>query len=523
VNIGLGSGSGEDLRGALSTIQDAYARKALEEDIYRLAAIVESSDDAIVSKNLDGIVMTWNSGAERLFGYAGSEMRGKHISTIIPEDRLDEETIILSRIRNGERIEHYETIRRRRDGSMIDVSLTVSPIRDSTGQVIGASKIARDITHLKAIENELRMADQRKNEFLATLAHELRGPLAPIQNSLGIMRLASRDTETYDAALAIVDRQLRHMSRLIDDLLDIGRITSGKLVLRKERVDALAILREAVDACQQEATKAGHTLSVDHPPDQIFVQADSTRLTQVFSNLLSNAVKYTPQGGNIGVTASVDRNRLIVSITDDGLGIPPEKIGEIFELFMQVERSLERTTGGLGIGLTLAQRLIKMHGGQIEAHSEGLGRGSRFTVEMPIAITGTQQAENRSPNTAMSKAAQKRILVVDDNVDSATSLAMMLKILGHETRKAHDGLEAVDVARSFAPEIILMDIGMPKLNGFDACRRIRAEQPDDSKSFIVALTGWGQHEARAKCKEAGFDMHLVKPVELQALAEAINR
>lgn len=507
--------------GAINAFQDISNRKKTDAEIYRLAAIVESSDDAIIGKSLDGFITNWNAGAQRLLGYSAAEVVGKHIGMLIPLDRANEQTTILDRIRRGEHIDHYETVRRRRDGSLVDVSLTISPIRDATGRVIGASKIARDIGRLKRIEDNLRLADQRKNQFLATLAHELRGPLAPLRNSVQIMRLADTDRSSIDEALEIMDRQLRQMGRLIDDLLDIGRITNGKLVLRKSRVVIAETIRDAVDACRGDIEAAGHTLTVELPRETDAIHADSARLTQVFSNLLNNAVKYTPPGGNIRIGTARHGNDIVIRIADSGIGIAPERLSDIFDLFMQVERSLEKNSGGLGIGLTLAQQLVSMHGGNLEAHSDGLGSGSVFTVSLPLP---PPKQDSHKPNSEKSGADQhpsRRVLVVDDNVDSARSLAMMLKILGHETHLAHDGLAAVEAAAEFSPEIILMDIGMPKLNGFDACRRIRAETTG-AQPLIMALTGWGQREDRQRCLEAGFDVHLVKPLEPQTLIRALE-
>jgi PAS domain S-box-containing protein len=509
--------------GAINVFQDISDRKKADAASRRLAAIVESSDDAIISKNLDGIITSWNAGAERIFGYTSEEAIGQPVTLFIPPERRDEEPDILKRIRRGERIDHFETVRQRKDGTLIDVSLTVSPIKDDVDRVIGASKIARDIGRLKRTEDELRIADQRKNHFLATLAHELRGPLAPLRNALQIMQLAGDDKTASAKAQLIMDRQLCQMNRLIDDLLDIGRITSGKLILKKERIDLRETIRNAMETCRPAIEQAGHQLVVELPPDPAFVNADPVRLAQVFSNLLNNAAKYTPSGGCIQIVTRPEENQIAISVIDNGTGIPRKMLSEIFELFMQVDRSLEKTTGGLGIGLTLAEQLVTMHGGSIEAQSEGAGKGSEFIVRMPLASGEARSSESSAKRGPDDSGARRRVLVVDDNMDSAQSLATMLKILGHETRVVHDGLAAVAAAAEFAPEIIVMDVGMPKLNGFEACRRIRAETRESKGPFIIALTGWGQEEDRFRCQEAGFNMHLVKPIEMHTLLNVLYK
>lgn len=519
LNVDPIRGADGAVRGAINAFQDISARKGIDAEIRRLAAIVESSDDAIISKDLDGIITSWNGGAARIFGYRAEEIVGKPVTTLIPPNRQDEAFGILDRIRRGERVEHFETIRQRKGGSLVDVSLTVSPIKDDMGRIVGASKIARNIGHLKRVEEELRMADQRKNQFLATLAHELRGPLAPLSNALQVLRL-SDDKAAHVKAADIMDRQLRLMSRLIDDLLDVGRITSGKLVLKTERASISAILRHAIEASTTEIEAASHRLHVGLPPDETLVEADPVRLAQVFSNLLTNAARYTPAGGEIHIDARRDSGRVSVTVSDNGVGIPTERISDIFELFTQVECGLESASRGLGIGLTLARQLVAMHRGTIVAQSDGPGTGSRFTVSIPTVETGPSPGENPSPKPAGSTPA-RRVLVVDDNVDSAQSLAMIMKILGHETRVVHDGLAAVAAAAEFAPEIILMDIGMPKLNGYEACSRIRAQHAG-IRPFMIALTGWGQEDDRRRCREAGFDLHLVKPIDSQTLIRALE-
>jgi len=640
--------------GSVLTFRDISERRRLEKQNAErlaasrfLAAIVESSDDAIISKNLDGVIQTWNAAAERLFGYTAEQAIGQHVSLIIPPDRMDEEDQIISRIRAGERVDHFETVRMRSDGQPIHISLTISPIKDEAGRVVGASKIARDITERNQAEEKLRQrdlqlenvtentsamlthcsrdlryifvnrayvelvrrpreevqgrpimeimgregfeairphvtrvlggevvdyesvvpfegvgsrflharyvpdrnpdgevvgwfasiaditerkqaeariydlmtalkaADKRKDEFLATLAHELRGPLAPLHSALEILRHASDDPDLLENSRATMERQLGHLERLIDDLLDVSRITRDKIDLRKDYVELASVIHQSVEASRPLAESAHHDMSVTLPPEPIYLHADPVRLGQVFSNILNNACKYTEPEGRISLTAERQGSDAMIRIQDSGIGIPPGKLGSIFEMFAQTDRGFERSQGGLGIGLWLVKRLVEMHGGSVEAWSEGLDRGSEFIVRLPVLIE-TPVTPLLKPAVEPSSITPRRFLIVDDNKDAAMSLARLLKINDHETRIAYDGFEAVEAAQEFNPEVILLDIGLPRLNGYDACRRIR-EQPWGKNMLIVALTGWGQEEDRRKSQEAGFDYHLVKPVDYQTL------
>ncbi len=367
-----------------------------------------------------------------------------------------------------------------------------------------------------AIENaqlyrELRDADQRKDEFLATLAHELRNPLAPIGYGLQVMRLSGSENGVMADTRSMMERQLSQMTRLVDDLLDVSRITRDKLVLKRQRVELATVVHSAMEATRPIIEQAGHTVTVTLLPMPIYLDADMTRLAQVFSNLLTNSAKYTPSGGRIWITAEGFANEVAVTVRDNGLGIAAESLPKIFEMFSQVAHSMERAQGGLGIGLTLVRRLVEMHGGTIAARSDGPGQGSAFTIRLPV-LESIQQTATVRGEDRIAATVQRRILVVEDNEDSAMSLGMMLKLMGHEIHIAHDGLAAVAAAEQFRPDLILLDIGLPKLNGYDACFRIR-QQPWSSGMAIVALTGWGQEEDRRRSKEAGFDQHLVKPVQ----------
>ncbi|HXO22605.1 MAG TPA: PAS domain S-box protein [Thermoanaerobaculia bacterium] len=384
--------------GVVLVFRDVTARRRAEEAQARLAAIVESSQDAIVSKNLDGVVRTWNAGAERLFGFTAEEAIGRPITLIIPTDRLEEERQILSRLAGGERIEHYETVRVAKDGRRLDISLTVSPIRDAEGRIIGASKVARDVTERKRAEEALRAseqrvreavealkeADRRKDEFLAVLAHELRNPLAPLRYGLQLMRLAPGDADAVAKSRDMMDRQLSHLVRLVDDLLDVSRISRNKLELRRSRVLLADVISSAVETVRPALVAGGRELTVFLSPEPILLDADLTRLAQVFGNLLNNSAKYTERGGHIWLTATPEGDQVLVTVRDDGIGIPAAALANVFDIFNQVDRSVERSTGGLGIGLALVKGLVEKHGGTVEAASPGEGKGSTFTVRLPV-------------------------------------------------------------------------------------------------------------------------------------------
>jgi CheY-like chemotaxis protein len=381
-----------------------------------------------------------------------------------------------------------------------------------------------DITERKAMEEALREADRKKDDFIALLAHELRNPLAPIRNGLQVIRLAIGEGNTPVAhAREMMDRQLGHMVRLIDDLLDVSRINRNKMELRRSRVLLADVVSSAVETVRPVIDAEWHELNVSLPQKPVHLDADLTRLAQVFSNLLTNSAKYTQKGGRIWLSAERRGGEVAVTVRDTGIGIPAASLGNIFDMFSQVDRSIERSAGGLGIGLALVKGLVEMHGGTVTAASEGEGKGSTFTVTLPVLLDQRASAAVVSDNGQAATGPKRRVLVVDDNRDGAESLAMMLRLLGDEVATASDGLDAVEKAGRFRPEVILMDVGMPRLNGLDATRRIR-EQEWGRGITIIALTGWGQDGDKERSREAGCDGHLVKPVSLpdleRVLAEA---
>lgn len=483
-----------------------------------LAAIVETSDDAIISKTLDGVITSWNRAAERHFGYTAEEAIGRHISFLIPPDRIEEEDLIIARLRSGERVDHFDTVRVAKDGKAIEVSLTISPIRDRSGRIIGASKIAREITERKRMEQDLLAyaaemsdLDRRKNEFLAILAHELRNPLAPIRNALQIMRVTEHDAVSPE--IEMMERQVGQLTRLVDDLLDISRITSGKIELRRDSFDIRAVVMQALEAAHPNCESNEIDLVVSVPERPVHISGDPARIAQVVGNLLNNACKFTSKGGSVHLLFEADEDRVVIKVRDTGIGIAQDKLLHIFEMFVQADTSLERSGGGLGIGLTLVRDLVEMHGGIVSAHSEGLGKGSEFVIELPVSAAVPDGPEIDELSAEMQKdRVGRKILVVDDNMDSAESLAVLLELSGHEVRIANDGVDAVKATDQFRPEVVLLDIGLPRMNGYEAARVIRA-RPWGRDVTLFALTGWGQQEDRERSKAAGFDGHLVKPVD----------
>ncbi|MBA2961147.1 MULTISPECIES: ATP-binding protein [Ramlibacter] len=415
------------------------------------------------------------------------------------------------------------------DGRKAVFDARLVPEFDEQGAVESVLSIAVDVTEQERVNEDLREsqarlreADMRKDEFLATLAHELRNPLAPIRNALQLMRMSQRP-EVHADARGVVERQLGQMVHLVDDLLDISRISRGKLDLRREVADMTAIVQSAVETSRPLIEAGRHQLTVQLPqPQSLLVHADVTRLCQVIANLLNNAAKYTPEAGRIELVARRQDDWAVVEVRDSGAGIPPDMLPRVFEMFTQVDRTIGRSQGGLGIGLALVHKLVDLHGGQVEASSEGPGRGSTFTVRLPLAphADGGARGSDARPVQPVSATGQ-RVLVVDDNVDSALTMAQVLEMLGYETAMAHDGLEALALAESFRPEVLLLDIGLPLLSGHDVARRIRA-QDWGRDMLLIALSGWGQEADKHKSVEAGFDHHFVKPVDLDALMKAVS-
>ena len=396
--------------------------------------------------------------------------------------------------------------------------------RDQARQALAVAVAERDRAQaeLKEADRRTALARERLDEFLATLAHELRNPLAPIRSAAQIVRMAEGDHATVSAARAIIERQLKHLVRLIDDLVDVSRITRGKLELSRDRVDLAAVLQVAIETNRPLLESKQQHVTVELPAEPLVVEADMTRLAQVFANLINNGAKYSDPRSDIRIQAARAGSRALVTITDQGVGIEREMLANIFDLFTRVKRP-SSPHDGLGVGLTLVKRIIELHGGAVTAHSEGPGRGSAFTIELDlIESSGEETPTVPAPGKAEHSSRRARILVADDNHDAAQSLALMLSMDGHDVRTAGDGLEALREAEEFHPQLVVLDIGMPKLDGYETARRMR-KRPWAAHTRLFALTGWGQEEDRERARRAGFDQHLVKPVDPEALSQLLNR
>jgi PAS domain S-box-containing protein len=524
----LRDASGE-IVGAVNMLVDITDRKRAEEARLRLAAIVESSDDAIVTESLDGTITSWNKGAERMFGYSADAIVGRPITMLAAPGSSDDPLGILERIRQGERVEHYETQRLTKDGRNIFVSLAVSPLRDAAGRIIGASKIARDITEQKRLEEELRdrtrqlaEADRRKNEFLAMLGHELRNPLGQIRNGVQILRLRGPADPLLHRSRDMIDRQAAHMARLIDDLLDVSRIAHGKVLLRKEVLDLVEVVRITVEDYRSSLEATGLTLDLQLSDEPLLVKGDPTRLAQIVGNVLHNASKFTDPGGCVTVRVAKAESDDTASITvrDTGIGMDRRALAAVFDTFHQAENSQARSRGGLGLGLTLVKGLVELHGGSIHAASEGPGRGSEITIRLPAErISEPAKQAARGPTRAERT---HRILVIEDNRDAAESMKILLGLVGHRVDTASSGAAGVEAARAFHPHVVLCDIGLPGgMDGYAVARTLRQE-PAIASAYLIALTGYAQENDQRCASEAGFDRHMTKPVDFDELQAVLT-
>jgi signal transduction histidine kinase/ActR/RegA family two-component response regulator len=413
-------------------------------------------------------------------------------------------------------LDHFETVRVAKSGRFIDISLTVSPVRDSSNAIVGASKVARDITDRRQIEAALRDADRRKDEFLATLAHELRNPLAPIRNSLHILRVTSSTDHAVTRVREILERQVNHMVRLVDDLMDISRITRGKVELRREPIELAAVIGSAVETSKPLIDAAGQDLVLNISPEPMPLMADPVRLAQVFSNLLNNSSKYSDARATIWVRARPIDGEVVVSVRDSGVGIAADMLPRVFDMFEQAATALPRARGGLGIGLTLVRSLVQLHGGTVEALSAGIGQGSEFMVRLPLSPVERNQPSTGTTDEHAAGLVDLRVLVVDDDRDAADSLGNMLKCLGAEASVTYSGAAALDAFDDFHPHVALLDIGMPGIDGYELARRIRSQRRHRDIA-LIALSGWGGDEDKRRSLEAGFDYHLIKPPDVDAL------
>jgi PAS domain S-box-containing protein len=516
----------DKVAGGINMLMDITARKQAGATEGLLAAIVQSSDDAIISKGLDGIITSWNQSAERLFGYSAEEAIGRPISILFPPDRLDEEPKIIERLKRGERVDHFETVRMRKDGSHVEISLTISPLRDASGRIVGASKVARDITELKRVREELRNAkeiaegaNKSKDRFLAALSHELRTPLSPVLMTAAAMAMNPKLPAAFHDDIAMIRRNVELETNLIDDLLDLSRVIAGKLTLNMTTVEVNEAVGHVCTTCRPFILEKAIHLHRPAAEGAVYVKADPTRLQQVLWNLLRNAAKFTPERGDIYVSVSkMDQDRVRVEVRDSGIGIAPDVLPRIFDAFEQGDASITRQFGGMGLGLAISKALTEMHDGTIRAESGGRNRGAVFTVELPSASAPAP------PRPALAKQKRRsekglRVLVVDDHADTALVLSKLLGKYGHTVLTAGSAAAALDLAGKEMFDVIVSDIGLPDATGYELMQQIRASHPTKG----IAMSGYGLEEDVRKSREAGFSDHVVKPANVAQLEQTIRR
>lgn len=513
-------------------IRDISVRKHLQdlerEGERRLRFVMDSMPQKVITAKPNGDVDYFNPQWTAFTGRSFEQIKGWGWTSFIHPDDLGETVRLWQQSIQTGNVFLMEHRFRRSDGEYRWHLSQTLPLRDEKGHIvmwIGSStdvhQQRQSANRLQQLAADLSDSDSRKNEFLAMLAHELRNPLAPILNALKVIRMSDWDREAARSASEMMERQVGQMVRLVDDLLDVSRISRGKIELRLSRIELQSAIRQAVEAARPLIESLNHELTVTLPPQPLYLNADATRLAQVFGNLLNNACKFTERGGRISLSVEQEEGRAVIRIKDSGLGIESSQLVHVFDIFVQVDTSLERATTGLGIGLTLVKSLVEMHHGTVEARSDGIGRGSEFVVRLPLHMELGKSAPSMTASDDSSPTTGKRILVVDDNRDSADSMALLLKLSGNETHTAADGLEAIEAAQSLRPDVILLDIGLPSLNGYEVCRRIRA-QDWGKRMVLVALTGWGQDDDRKKSSEAGFNAHVVKPVEFDDLVKLLS-
>jgi len=537
--------------GLIAVTRDITDLKRAEEEVARadiassrLAAIIESSDDAIVSKDLNGVIQSWNSGAQRIFGYTADEVVGRHISVLIPPERLSEEDEVLSRLRRGERIDHFETVRCAKDGRLLNISLTVSPVKDSEGRVVGASKVARDISERKRSdeERERLLASERaaradaeragrmKDEFLATLSHELRTPLSAVLGWAGILRKKPADPDTLEQGLAVIERNARLQSQLIGDLLDMSRIISGKMRLDVQRVELPVVIEAALESVRPAADAKGIRVVTELETITERVMGDPARLQQVVWNLLSNAVKFTPSGGRVSVelrrkAGNGGASNVEIQVRDTGRGMSAEFLPRAFERFRQADSSAAREYGGLGLGLAIVKQLVELHGGGVSVASEGSGLGSTFTVQLPVAARVVERAAvSVSPQGRAGAGGLDgvRVLVVDDEADGRELVRRFLEDAGATVETAGSADEALALLDRDPMDVVVSDIGLPGRDGYAFIRALRQKGGPPGRLPAAALTAFARSEDRARALEAGFQTHIAKPYEPLELVAAVS-
>jgi PAS domain S-box-containing protein len=530
--------------GASKVARDISETKRTTKADVLLASIVNSSDDAIISKNLDGTITSWNNGAQRLFGYAPEEIIGQSIFKLIPEDRKDEEPKIIDRLKRGERVDHFETVRVRKNGESFPISLTISPMRNTAGIIVGASKIARDISELKANAREREVlleseraaraqaeyANRMKDEFLSTISHELRNPLNAILGWTEILATSGGNPSDIKLGIDVIRRNAKMQARLIEDLLDLGRISSGKMKMNVEPANLKGIVVEAVASVQHAADIKRITIKTHLADVRSVLMGDTKRLQQVVWNLLANAIKFTDNGGTVSIHLAQVGSDLSLTVADNGRGIAPHFLPFVFERFRQADASTKRQQGGLGIGLALVKQLVELHGGKVRAESKGEGQGATFVITLPVSAVASEQPENPTyladaPESPLVDLAGIRVLALDDDADSVDVVKRILTGHRAEVRVSGSVPEAMTMLRTFTPDVILSDIGMPSQDGYDFVRQLR-EHSFFAGIPAVALTALARPEDRTRALNAGFQSHIAKPLvaaEVVAVVRSLGR
>jgi two-component system CheB/CheR fusion protein len=508
-----------EVEGVVVTLIDISRLKQTEQQLRRMSKVFMDAADPVILEDLDGKIIDLNHEAERCYGWTRAELLGQDVSVMVPKRQRRQADKLRRICRRADHVRNQESWRCDKSGRVHPVLLTLSLLTDEEGRPLGIASIAKEISAQKRAEEEAREAVQRRDQFLAMLSHELRNPLHAASSATELIERQSELPAAVREACDVIRRQTRQMARLLDDLLDVSRVTLGKIQLRDEVVDLVPLAHEAVEAVAPLVRQRGHEILVDLDEGPLCVKGDAARLLQVQENLLSNAAKYTPPGGRIWLTVRREQNKAVIRVRDSGVGIRSDMLDKIFGLFVQAESTLDRSFGGMGVGLTLVQTLVRMHKGKVWATSAGPGKGSEFTVEFPLT------EERPDPLPANEVVADPtpgvKVIIVEDNIDSRMMLQSLLTLDGHRVLTAEDGLRGLELIEQEHPDVALVDIGLPGLDGYEVARRVRARVGRDHIR-LVALTGYGRAEDHAAVREAGFDMHLVKPIDLEKLKQALT-
>jgi two-component system CheB/CheR fusion protein len=505
--------------GVVLTIVDVSTLKQTEEQLRRMSKVFMDGADPIIVEDLTGTIVDVNHEAVRVYGWKREELIGQSIEILVPENRRPSSRRMRERCRNQDHLRNFETVRQTKSGKMMSVLLTLSLLTQEGGEPVAVATIAKDIRRLKNAEHAAQEAVRRRDQFLAMLSHELRNPLAAVVNATRLIEREECATDQAQRAALVIQRQTDQMSRLLDDLLDVTRVTQGKIQLRDVPCDITGLVKDAVEVIRPLIDARRHKLHTNVSQRPLYVLGDCSRLLQIQTNLLSNAVKYTPPEGEIWLTIACEDDQAVIRVRDNGRGIPADMLDSIFDLFVQTDDTLQRDEGGMGVGLTLVRQLVELHGGTVQAWSEGLEKGSEFVVQLPLT---SERPVAQMPVAAMAQpGVSRRVLIVEDNDDSREMLQRLLELDGHEVIAAGDGHAGLQAVIDQCPDVALIDLGLPGMDGYEVARRTRAEEAC-RHIRLVALTGYGRKEDRQAVLEAGFDEHLVKPVGPEELARTLS-